>query len=275
MSDWAKILEAVREPISLAALSLLIVMVVLRQVLTRVSPVAGRSAYRLALSVVTVVGVLSFVVASGAIGYKFYELRTRSSYQIARLQTESNLELSKLAAAQAGPPLTRLDMENVVQKHRSSIEECLRHQKKTLYLDFLIQSQQDGQLNVDILNGRAIGFQVAHPLSLDSGITSEDLSRVTNTPRADAYFVSGDRTDFPRVTATSAKKLSATVKHQGSDGEAPEKQPRSQEGERERKVGKGMKNFPRKYQSVNADNSRRVCPLPGSLLPCPIIRLRS
>ena len=45
------------------------------------------------------------------------------------------------------------------------------------------------------------------------------------------------------------------VKHQGSDGEAPEKQARSQEGEREREVGKGNEKLPPKIQSVTGNNS--------------------
>ena len=41
MSQWSKIIEAVKDPVALGALGLLVVMVIFKQVLMRIEPIGG------------------------------------------------------------------------------------------------------------------------------------------------------------------------------------------------------------------------------------------
>jgi hypothetical protein len=99
VSGWAKIIEAVKEPIALAALSLLVLMAVLRQVVAKIGPIKGESGHNLARTVVNTVGTISLVVAIGAIAYKFYGLNKTSAFQNRQLESSEKLEQSKHSAS--------------------------------------------------------------------------------------------------------------------------------------------------------------------------------
>jgi hypothetical protein len=221
MSDWSKIIEAVKEPISLAALGLLVAMVILRQVVTKIGPIHGKSGLNLAKSVVNVVGILSLIIAISAIGYKFFALSRTASLQSQKIESNEKLELSRLAASQVKPPITRIDMETIIQKHRGSIEDCLIEEPKTMYLDFVIANGADGQLNLDILDGVAIAFASSHPVDIPAGISSREkfdprqanleTADRSEPPEGDTYFVTGDLPAYPEVIVAKAHKMSAVA----------------------------------------------------------------
>jgi hypothetical protein len=216
MNDWAKIIAAVKEPVSLAALGLLIFMVVLRTVVQKIEPVKGRHGFELARTIVTYTAILALVVAIVSIGYKTYELKAHSVAELKTIQSQETIELSKIAATQSKPPISRVGMETLLQKHRASIEECLQSQPKTLYLDFALKDDADHQLNLDIFLGEEVGHIWAHPTVSRAGIFDRekfpDIDRVhddegNGPPAGDTYFIGGDKYP-PRVTAAARKKLS-------------------------------------------------------------------
>jgi hypothetical protein len=218
MNEWAKIIAAVREPVSLAALGLLIFMLVLRTVVQKIEPVKGRRhGFELARTIVTYTAIVALVVAIVSIGYKTYELKAHSVAELKTIQSQETIELSKIAATQSKPPISRVGMETLLQKHRASIEECLQSQPKALYLDFALKGDADRQLNLDIFLGEEVGHIWAHPTVPQAGIFEREqfanigvhVDEGNGPPAGDTYFIGGQRYP-PRVTVAAKKKLSIT-----------------------------------------------------------------
>jgi len=130
---WAPIIEAVKEPITLAALVVLCLAMVGRLAIGKVTALRGSAAYRVTIYTVSVVAGLALFAVVGTITLKFYELEKRTS--------KNQLVLS------------RLDAENILQKHRGNRERCIGKLSLCLFLDFVFQGQAEAGLNVDVFAG--------------------------------------------------------------------------------------------------------------------------
>src|SRR5438105_2135966 len=147
MSQWSKIIEAVKDPVALGALGLLVVMVIFKQVLMRIEPIGGLQGFKLAKWVINAMTLVSLCLMIGAIGFKFYELQQSTGLQTRRIESREKVELSRIQTAPSKRPLTRIDIEQLLQRIRSSLEECLSPKTPTLYLDFVVANGIDQQLN--------------------------------------------------------------------------------------------------------------------------------
>jgi len=148
MDNWDTIIEAVKDPFSLSALVVLVLMVVLRIALTKVKALSGRHGFKTTIYSITVIGLLALTIAVGSIGIKYYELYLEST----------NKKQTK--------PLTRVEVESILQTNRGNIERCLsRLEKNYFYLDFMFTQGSDKAINIDILTGQEALPQLAfyHP----------------------------------------------------------------------------------------------------------------
>ena len=82
--------------------------------------------------------------------------------QTTREQTDPGVPRSPTGG---GRVLTRLEAEAILQKHRPSIERCVKKVGWVLYLDFVFTHERPGGIGVDIFSGSAAGADVdpAHP----------------------------------------------------------------------------------------------------------------
>ena len=146
LESWSAILDAVRDPFSLAGLAVLVVMVVLRLSLSKVVALKGTAAYRTVMYSITVAGVLALAVTLGAITLRFYEIQ--------------------VAAKRESLLLTRVEAETFLQSSRGNIERCLsRLPERYFYIDFVFTSGDDNAVNMDIIPGDKAdpGLEFMHP----------------------------------------------------------------------------------------------------------------
>lgn len=171
---WPSIIGAVKNPITLAALTVLVLMVILRLALSKVPVLRQRDGYRALRYVVTVVGLLALVVVLGALGIALVQAKREAS------------------RAQLG----RLEFESILQKHRGGIERCMQPGQSALFLDFAVRYQSDEGFDIDIYPGEAVDEQ--RLLAEKTGVFDASLTReVTCSFPAkggeqseDLYFVS-------------------------------------------------------------------------------------
>jgi hypothetical protein len=68
--------------------------------------------------------------------------------------------------------LTRLKAETVLQKHRGSLENCIKHVEWVFYLDFVFTNEGSLGLSVDVYSGEMTGrseFELIHPRNMLPG----------------------------------------------------------------------------------------------------------
>jgi hypothetical protein len=148
MDSWDAIIEAVKDPFSLSALAVLVLMVVLRVSLTKVKVLSGKHGFKTTIYSITVIGLLALTIAVGSIGIKYYELYLES---INKEQAE---------------PLSRVEVEKILQDNRGNIERCIsKLEKQYFYVDFIFTQGDDKAINIDILIGKEAGPDVVflHP----------------------------------------------------------------------------------------------------------------
>ena len=146
LSTWRTILDAIRDPFSLAGLIVLVTMIVLKLSLSKVSVLKGSAAYRTVRYSITVAGVLALIVTVGTILLRFYELRTANNRQSLQL--------------------TRVEAETLLQSNRGNIERCLsRLPQKYFYVDFVFTDGEDHAVNVDVIPGQKASQEIEflHP----------------------------------------------------------------------------------------------------------------
>ncbi|MDO6477253.1 hypothetical protein Q4520_17670 [Alteromonas sp. 1_MG-2023] len=137
MENWQAIIEAVKDPFSLSALVVLVLMMTLRIALTKVKALRGKHGFATTIYAITVIGLLALVIAVGSIGLKYYELYLDSSQK------------------NEDKPLTRVEVESILQSDRGNIERCLSiYDKSYYYIDFIFTQGEDNAINVDILAGQ-------------------------------------------------------------------------------------------------------------------------
>lgn len=200
------IISTVKSPLSLAALVILVLMVLFRSILSKTSPVRGKSSFSLMIRLINVLAFLASLVIVGSVAYEFYRV-----YQSAGKQ-----------------PLDRVGVEELLQRNRPNIEYCLRELKSApLYLDFQFTNSPSG-INVDIIPGyqRGESFDI-HPAIFESGVfqpgdqqypeleSAESLIPGTlhKLPNA-VFFVTGYRSLSPEIRiAGPGYKLAADFPH--------------------------------------------------------------
>ena len=192
---WSSIIGAVKNPITLAALTVLVLMVVSRLALSKVPVLRQRDGYRALRYVVTVVGLLAFLVVAGALGIAVIQARREA----ARAQ------------------LTRLDFENILQKHRGGIERCMQTRESTLFLDFAVRYYPEEGFDIDVYPGEAVDEQrrfAEKPGVFDASLKGEVTCRFPTEQEArsdDLYFVSSAMGFHPAAVTVGKRAAKLSV----------------------------------------------------------------